>query len=111
MRVATWFAALFVALAHSSLCIAMEGGSGPEGHLYLVGRDGIMLRRQNVTLANVHDELRRRGVGKDRLVIHIAEDASPQLVRQVYRHFHRLGYVSIETRILGAWFIERLYSK
>ncbi len=109
MRIVTLLAAMFVGLAFPSPCPGMQGGSGPEGHLYLVGRDGMMLRRQNVTLATIHNELRRRGVGKDRLVIHIAEDASQQLVRRVCRHFQKLGYVAIETRLLGDWFLDRLY--
>lgn len=71
------------------------------GHLYLIEGDGMMLRRQNVTLERLGAELRKRHVQRTDLVVHIADDVSPKFVRRVYRRLHELGFTSIETRMIG----------
>jgi hypothetical protein len=98
-------------MASSFACAEHAGRDGGPGHLYLMEGDGMMLRRQNVSLRTLGPELQKRGVPRNELVVHIADDASPTFVRKVYRHLRKLGYISIETRIIGDWFIDRLYPK
>ena len=95
-------------------CSASAEWTGPgadPGHLYLMEGDGMMLRRQNVTLETLGAELKKRHVQRTDLVVHIAEDASPKFVRRVYRRLHELGFTSIETRLIGYWFVDRLFPK
>ena len=111
-RITLFFVAAggFVLLSCSAAAERTDYGPDP-GHLYLLEGDGMMLRRQNVTLETLGAELRKRRVQRTDLVVHIADDASPKFVRRVYRRLQELGFTSIETRLIGYWFVDRLFPK